>query len=124
MLFLYNAATPQFVEATTMDPGTGYFIHMTTAGTWSFDGTAYTDMTAQLMQGLNMVGWTNTSANLPGALNSVAGNYRYVARWNATAQSYEVYVPGAPSEFNYFDTMERGEGYFIAATTSCTLTYP
>ena len=120
----YNAATHQFEEATTMDPGIGYFIHMTTAGTWSFDGTAYTDMTAQLEQGLNMVGWTNTSANLPGALNSIAGNYSYAAQWNATSQSYEVYEPNAPAVFNDFDTMERGEGYFIAAKGGCTLTYP
>ena len=122
----YDAATHSFValsETDAMENGVGYFIHMTAADTWSYDGTAYTDMTAQLEQGLNMVGWTNTSADLPGALNSIAGNYRYVARWNATAQSYEVFVPGAPPEFNDFDTMERGEGCFIAATTSCTMTY-
>ena len=120
----YNTATHQFEDATTMDPGIGYFIHMTAADTWSYDGTAYTDMTAQLEQGLNMVGWTNTSASLPGALDSIAGNYNYVAQWNATSQSYEVYEPNAPAVFNDFDTMERGEGYFIAAKGSCTLTYP
>ena len=120
----YNATTHQFEDATTMDPGIGYFIYMTAANTWSYDGTAYTDMTTQLMQGLNMAGWTNTSASLPGALNSIAGNYRYVAMWNATSQSYEVFVPNAPAVFNDFTTMERGEGYFIAAKTSCTLTYP
>ncbi|MCK4458204.1 MAG: hypothetical protein KAU52_00560, partial [Methanosarcinales archaeon] len=120
----YNAATHQFEDATTMDPGVGYFIHMTAADTWSYNGTAYTDMTAQLEQGLNMVGWTNTSASLPGALNSTAGSYRYTARWNASEQSYEVFVPGAPSDFNDFTTMDRGEGYFIAVKTSCTLEYP
>ncbi len=81
-------------------------------------------MTASLVQGLNMVGWTNTSASLPGAFDSIAGNYRYVARWDAPSQSYEVFVPGAPVEFNDFTTMDRGEGYFIAATAGCTLTYP
>jgi hypothetical protein len=120
----YNAATHQFEDATTMDPGTGYFVHVTTAGTWRYEGTAYTSMTASLSQGLNMVGWTNTSADLPGALSSIDGSYRYVARWNAGTQSYEVYLPGAPAVFNDFDTMDRGEGYFIAATAGCTLTYP
>ena len=121
----YNAATHQFEDATTMDPGTGYFIHMTAADTWSYDGTAYTSMTTSLSQGLNMVGWTNTSADLPGALSSITNSYRYVAHWNATLQSYEVYLPGAPDDvFNDFTTMERGEGYFIAATSSCTLAYP
>ena len=120
----YNASTNQFEEATTMDPGTGYFVHMTETGTWSYDGTAYTSMTASLSQGLNMVGWTNTSADLPGALDSILGSYRYVARWDASLQSYEVYLPGAPDVFNDFTTMDRGEGYFIAATAGCTLTYP
>jgi hypothetical protein len=120
----YNAATHQFEDATTMDPGVGYFIHMTAADTWSYEGTAYTSMTATLSQGLNMVGWTNTSAALPGALSSIDGSYRYVARWNAGTQSYEVYLSGAPAAFNDFATMDRGEGYFIAATAGCTLTYP
>ena len=121
----YNAATHQFEDATMMDPGIGYFIHMTSADTWTYQGTAYTSMTASLVQGLNCVGWVNeTGSALPGALNSIAGNYRYAARWNAGTQSYEVFVPGAPLEFNDFETMDRGEGYFIAAKTGCTLTYP
>ena len=121
----YNAATHQFEDATTMDPGTGYFVHVTTAGTWEYEGTAYTSMTATLSQGLNMVGWTNeTGSALPGALSSIDGNYRYVARWNADEQKYEVYLPGAPTDFNDFATMDRGAGYFIAATAGCTLAYP
>jgi hypothetical protein len=120
----YNATSKQFEDATTMDPGVGYFVHVTTAGTWEYEGTAYTSISASLSQGLNMVGWTNTSADLPGALSSIDSNYRYVAHWNATSQSYEVYEPNAPAVFNDFATMERGEGYFIAATSSCTLAYP
>ena len=121
----YNTATHQFEDATTMDPGTGYFVHVTTAGTWEYEGTAYTSMTASLSQGLNCVGWTNeTGSALSGALSSIDGSYRYVAHWNATSQSYEVYLPGAPAPFNDFATMDRGEGYFIAATALCTLTYP
>ncbi len=120
----YNATTKLFETATTMDPGIGYFVNVTTAGTWEYEGTAYTSMTASLSQGLNMVGWTNTSAALPGALLSISGNYTYVAHWNATLQSYEVYERNAPAVFNDFATMERGEGYFIAATEDCTLTCP
>ena len=120
----YNAATHQFEDATTMDPGIGYFVNVTAAGTWEYEGDAYTSMAVSLSQGLNMVGWTNTSADIPGALSSIYGNYRYVARWDASSQSYEVYLPGAPAVFNDFTTMERGEGYFIAATADCMLTYP
>ena len=120
----YNAVTHQFEDATTMDPGVGYFVNVTAAGTWEYEGDAYTSMAVSLSQGLNMVGWTNISADLPGALSSINGNYNYVAHWNATSQSYEVYEPNAPAVFNDFVTMERGKGYFIAATSSCTLTYP
>jgi hypothetical protein len=121
----YNATTKLFEDATTMDPGTGYFVHMTSADTWSYDGTACESMTSSLSTGLNMVGWVNeTGSALPAALDSIDGSYRYVARWNATSQSYEVYLPGAPAVFNDFDTMDRGEGYFIAATEGCTLAYP
>ena len=121
----YNAATHQFEDATTMDPGTGYFVHVTTAGTWEYEGAAYNSISATLSTGLNMVGWTNeTGSALPGALSSIDGSYRYVARWNTGTQSYEIYLPGAPAVFNDFTTMDRGEGYFIAATAGCTLTYP
>jgi len=121
----YNTATHQFEDATTMAPGTGYFVHVTTAGDWVYEGTAYDSINVSLSQGLNMVGWVNeTGSVLPGALSSIDGSYRYVARWNAGTQSYEVYLPGAPAVFNDFTTMDRGEGYFIAATAGCTLTYP
>ena len=121
----YNAATNQFEDATTMDPGTGYFVHVTAASTWEYEGTAYTSMNSALSTGLNCVGWTNeTGSALPGALSSIDGSYRYVARWNTGTQSYEVYLPGAPAVFNDFATMDRGVGYFVAATEGCTLTSP
>jgi hypothetical protein len=129
-VYSYDASTNQFVDVTdgTMETGVGYFVDVTTAGTWSYDGTAYDTMSVPLSQGLNCVGWTNTSADIPdGALDSIAGDYRYVARWNAAEQKYELYdamaPPGVP-EFIDFTTMERGVGYFIAATAGCTLTYP
>ena len=126
-VYRYDATSKEFEDVTTgtMDPGTGYFVNVTTAGTWSYDGRPFDEMSIDLKQGLNMVGWVNeTDSALPGALDSIAGNYRYVARWDATSQSYEVYLPGAPDVFNDFATMERGEGYFIAATAGCMLTYP
>jgi len=122
----YNAATHQFEDATTMDPGVGYFVNVTTAGTWEYEGTTYyTSMTASLSEGLNCVGWVNeTGSALPGALNSIADDYRYVARWNADDQKYEVYLPGVSAVFNDFEAMDQGDGYFIVATEDCTLTYP
>lgn len=112
------------VKTTVMDPGVGYFIYMNTNGTWSYDGDSYDSMTAPLSSGLNMAGWVNDDVALPGALNSIAGDYNYVARWNAISQDYEVYESDAPTSFNDFGTIAKGEGYFIAAKTGCTLTYP
>jgi hypothetical protein len=121
----YDSSAHSFVaveDTDTMENGVGYFVHVTTVGTWSYDGQPYTSMNASLSHGFNMVGWVNeTGVALPGALNSIADSYRYVAHWNATSQSYEVYLPGAPDVFNDFTTMDRGEGYFIAATEGCTL---
>jgi len=115
----YNAATNAFEDPTTMDPGTGYFIHMTAEDIWSYEGETFNSLSESLTTGLNCVGWENTNASLPDALNSI--DYRYVSRWNADDQKYEVYDVNAPTDFNDFDMMERGEGYFIAATADCTL---
>ena len=126
-IYSYDAETHSWVALgadDTLENGVGYFIHMTENGTWTYQGSAYTAMSIPLEPGLNLVGWVNTSALLPDALSSIEGDYWYVARWNATTQKFEVYVPDAPPVFNDFNTMERGEGYFIAAKTSCTLTYP
>lgn len=112
------------VTTTVMDPGVGYFVYMNTSGTWSYDGDSYDAINAPLSPGLNMAGWVNDDVALPGALDSIAGNYNYVARWNATSQDYEVYEPDAPAIFNDFGTIAKGEGYFIATKTGCTLTYP
>jgi len=123
-VYSYNGTTKLFEDASIMDPGKGYFVNMAAADTWSYEGNAYTSMDVSLEQGLNMIGWLNCTKDISDALSSVDGKYRYVARWNVTTHKFEVYVPGAPSVFNDFTTMERGEGYFIAAKTSCTLTYP
>ena len=126
-IYSYDAETHSWVALgadDTLENGVGYFIHMTENGTWTYQGSAYLSMSIPLEPGLNLVGWVNTSASLLDALSSIEGDYWYVARWNATTQKFEVYVPDAPPVFNDFNTMERGEGYFIAAKTSCTLTYP
>ena len=124
-LYRYDASTHSWVplsSSDTMENGVGYFIHMTSAGTWTYTGSAYTDMNISLQQGLNMIGWLNCSKDISDALSSIEGDYWYVARWNATTQKFEVYNPVAPPAFNDFTTMERGEGYFISMKSAGTLT--
>jgi hypothetical protein len=118
----YNAETKQFEGASTMDMGEGYFVHATAGCTWEYSGTPpYTSMSTSLEPGLNMVGWLNCPEDADDALSSISGDYYYVARWNATAEKFEVYNPSAPSTFNDFTTMDRGTGYFISAKQECTL---
>ena len=119
-----DATAKQFECPSTMDPGIGYFVNVTTAGTWEYTGMSYTSMNIELKQGLNCIGWVNTSADLPGAMSSISDNYRYVAGWDADDSKYEVYDANAPAgvpEFIDFTTMERGNGYWIAAKEDCTL---
>jgi len=122
-VYRYNANSKLFEDVTTgtMDPGIGYFVNVTTAGTWSYEGTPpYNSMSIDLKQGLNMIGWLNCSKQISGNLTSIAGKYNYNARWNNGG--YEVYEPQAPEVFNDFFDMKRGEGYWIAAKEDCTLT--
>ena len=121
-VYRYDATSKEFEDVTTgtMDPGIGYFVNVTTAGTWSYEGTPpYNSMSIELKQGLNMIGWLNCTKQISGNLTSIAGKYNYNARWNA---GYEVYEPHAPVVFNDFFDMKRGEGYWIAAKEDCTLT--
>ena len=124
-VYRYNATSKQFEDVTTgtMDPGIGYFVNVTTNGTWSYEGTPYTSMSVDLKQGLNMVGWLNCSKLISGNLTSIDDNFSYVASWNATAAlpSFETFNPVAPDIFNDFDMMERGTGYFISAKAGDTL---
>ena len=123
-LYRYDASAHGWVplsSSDTMANGVGYFIHMTSADTWTYSGSAYTDMDISLQQGLNMIGWLNCSKPIDDALSSIDGDYWYVARWNASSQSYETYNPVAPSVFNDFTTLERGEGYFISMKGAGTL---
>ena len=125
-LYRYDASAHGWVplsSSDTMANGVGYFIHMTSADTWTYTGSAYTDMDGiSLQQGLNMIGWLNCSRPIYDALSSIEGDYWYVSRWNASSQKFETYNPVAPSVFNDFNTMERGEGYFISMKGAGTLT--
>jgi len=123
-VYKFNATSKQFesVVDKTMEPGEGYFVYVTQNCTWTYSGTPYTSMSIELKKGLNMVGWLNCSKDITDALSSIAGDYWYVAKWNAEEQKFEVYNPVAPPVFNDFNTMERGEGYFISMKSEGALT--
>ncbi|MCK4459396.1 MAG: hypothetical protein KAU52_06720 [Methanosarcinales archaeon] len=118
----YNAVTKEFEAVSTMDPGVGYFVHVTESGgsTWSYQGAPVSSTNPGLKSGLNMIGVPNCTMSIDTAMGSA--DYRYVARWNAATQDYEVYNPVAPSAFHGFTEMAAGEGYFVSAKSDCALT--
>ncbi|NQE45383.1 hypothetical protein C5S31_05100 [ANME-1 cluster archaeon GoMg2] len=130
-LYKYDAVNNDWVLLSLedkMQKGVGYFIYMTAIDTWIYSGLPYNRVEVSLSEGLNCIGWTNTSASInvteENALGSITDKYNYVAQWNnAPSPKYEVYEQHAPDMFNDFWMMERGEGYWIAAKEDCTLTY-
>ena len=130
-LYKYNASSNSFVPLSStdeMENGVGYFINITNpAGAdWTYKGAPVTSMDVPMEQGLNMIGWLNCTKRINQTTSlGDTSKVRYIARWNATSQSYEVYEPHAPEPetdmFNDFWTLERGEGYFVAAKTAFTL---
>jgi hypothetical protein len=123
-VYQYNATSKHFesIESTdVMNPGTGYFVHATADCIWKYNGTANTSMDVLLEPGLTMVGWLNCSKGIDDALSSISGDYYYVARWNTSAQKFEVFNPAAPTMFNDFTAMDQGTGYFISAKQDCAI---
>jgi len=119
-VYRYDASSHNFVDVSggTMESGVGYFVHVASPSTWTYNGTPYTQMNVSLAEGLNMIGWINCTKPISEALSSIEGKYWYVARWNATTQEYETYNPVAPPPFNDFDTLEPTTGYWISMKES------
>lgn len=116
----YNAVTKEFEDATTMNPGSAYFVHVTTTSTWEYVGDSAPSTTSDLKSGLNMMGVPDCTMSVSDAMGTT--DYRYAARWNAALQSYEVYNPNAPEAFHGFTSMTAGEGYFVSAELDSVLT--
>jgi hypothetical protein len=119
VVYRYNATSKEFECPDTMDPGIGYFVHVTTPGTWAYEGTPEFSTSTELKLGLNMIGVPNCTISVGAAMESA--DCRYVARWNAADQEFEVYNPSAPAAFHHFDMMEAGDGYFVSAKSDQTL---
>ena len=112
----WDASSDIWVDATTMDRGKGYFVHVTSACTWNHTGQNKTDpMTIPLEQGLNLVGYPFNKVN--STSDALAGlDYYYAAPFDANTQKYEdTYNPVAPSVFNDFTTLSPCEGFWVSS---------
>ncbi len=73
-----------------------------------------------LVKGWNLIGPTFLGQkNISDALSPIAGKYNKVIRFNNTLKRSEIYLPDFP-QFNEFDTIESGRGYWISATDNAT----
>jgi len=120
-VYKYNAATKQFESVTTMDPGVGYFVYLTSDDYWVYNGTEkYDEMNVWLEPGLNMIGALCWPKNVSDVLNS--NDHWYATTFNASEQKYtDTFNPVAPDVFNRLTKMEPGAGYFISAKHGCWL---
>ena len=120
-VYKYNAATKQFESVTTMDPGVGYFVYLTSDDYWVYNGTEkYAEMSVWLEPGLNMIGALCWPKNVSDILT--AEKHWYATTFDASEQKYtDTFNPIAPDVFNRLTTMEPGAGYFISAKHGCWL---
>ena len=120
-VYKYNAATKQFESVTTMDPGVGYFVYLTSDDYWVYNGTEkYDEMNIWLEPGLNMIGALCWPKNVSDILT--AEKHWYATTFDASEQKYtDTFNPIAPDVFNRLTKMEPGAGYFISAKHGCWL---
>jgi len=74
----YDATSKEFECPDMMDPGTGYFVDVTSASTWEYGGTPVHSTSPGLKSGLNMFGVPNCVMSVSDAMGPA--DYRYVAR--------------------------------------------
>jgi len=120
-VYRYDATTKDWVDVTngTMDPGIGYFVHVTAPSNWTFTGTPYKQMNISLEPGLNMIGWLDCKKTISDALSYIDGEYVYATAFDASEQKYtDTFNPVAPDVFNRLTMMEPGAGYFISVKES------
>ena len=114
-VYEYHASTNVWAPTSTMYPGIGYFVYLTSDDIWTYDGTAkYNQMNISLEPGLNMIGALSCPKNVSDILTS--GDHWYATTFDAPLQKYnDTCNPVAPSVFNRLTKLEPGAGYFISA---------
>lgn len=114
-VYEYHASTNVWAPTSTMYPGVGYFVYLTSDDIWIYNGTtSYNQMNISLEPGLNMIGALSCPKNVSDVLTS--GDHWYATTFDANLQKYsDTCNPVAPSVFNRLAKLEPGAGYFISA---------
>lgn len=99
-----------------------YFVLLYDGETFSIPGDNNDNMDIGLVTGWDAPSYPyEFSTNVTNYLDSIAGNYRFVMKWNRAAQEFDIYSPRA--ETNPFTKIFIGEGQFINCYTSDILEY-
>ena len=111
----YDPNAPFGNDLTTMEPGKGYWIMMTSDETLPITGTVPESIDIDLKAGWNLIGY-NSLNPLPitDALTSINGNYSIVWSYSASdpTDHWKKYDPNAPFG-NDLANMEPGKSYWM-----------
>lgn len=72
-----------------------------------------TPRSVQLRSGFNLVGWTGPTTAIGDALAGIGGTVKSVFAWDADAQTFLQYRPGAPAALNTLTQLETGDGVWV-----------
>jgi len=114
MVYSPRASTPPF---NAFNFNKSYFIYYSdTDGTnISLNGPIYGDVNITLNQGWETPNYPYSfTANITKYLNTIAGQYKFVQKWNYTPQEFMIY--STLSSNNPFYTIDMGQGQFILIT--------
>ncbi|MBN1857576.1 MAG: SMP-30/gluconolactonase/LRE family protein [Dehalococcoidia bacterium] len=115
-IYTWNAMSKSYEAPSTIEPGLGYWVAVSTDTTISIDGTplATDDWECQAHAGWNMIG-SASEAVLVGALTEdVSGDPLQLSAvywWNPVAKSYEI-----------ASSIQPCKGYWLASTADCNVT--
>lgn len=117
-IFSPNQADPPF---TRLDYNTSYFVNLNSASDQiDIEGDLLGDTNVSLVTGWNGPGFPyNFTANITKYFN--ASKYRYLMKWNASAQEFIIYSPRAAVPV--FENISKGEGQLLSSQQADTLQY-
>lgn len=112
VVYAWNAATKSYSAVTSLEPGKGYWVAVTTNTTVALSGLPVVTWTANMSTGWNMIGSVISQASFAAPEdNPDSSVMAFTYWWDPVGKSY---VLGA--------TVEPGKGYWIAATRAASLT--
>ncbi len=120
----YDPANPEAGDLQTLTPGEGFWIHMTSAATWTLRVEQMNGASIALQPGWNLIGWPlPDEQTLPQAVQRIEGDYSIIWAYDAlaTPPGWEQFVPTAAPWANVLIALTPGEGYWLHATAQCAL---